>query len=335
MQLSRRSTSNMFSLTALLISTVSAVGQANGAKEVFKKASPAIMVIMALDDNDQPMSLGTGFYIKSDLVATNLHVVRKAKKLRVFGALDQKERRIKGIHAVSTDHDIAVLSMEDVGEPLICATSVLEAGDPVFAIGNPRGLEATLSTGIVSGIRKQDKTSLYQITAPISPGSSGGPVLNDKAQVVGIASSYIDAGQNLNFAVDVKHLAEAIASNPSGEARNIDTVSEGTTRSEQRKATVESVRVVSPEFSAEADKLIWNLSIKNEGDKAVKNVDLLILVIDGDNKELIHFVRRRVDLSVPPKLAKRAYLAEKVNFFTSKSLQWHCEYRILNFDYDE
>src|SRR2546429_605866 len=121
MHSSRCSIPAALSLTTLLIQAASATGQAPGAKEVFKKAGPSIMVIVALDDNDQPVSLGSGFYVKSNLVATNLHVIRKAKKLRVLGALDQKERKVKGVHAVSTDHDIAVLTMEDTVEPLTCA----------------------------------------------------------------------------------------------------------------------------------------------------------------------------------------------------------------------
>ena len=80
-------------------------------KEVYKKACPSVMVIIALDENDQPMSLGTGFYAKNDLIATNLHVVRNAKKIRVFTTTDQKERKVKGIHAVNADHDLAILRM--------------------------------------------------------------------------------------------------------------------------------------------------------------------------------------------------------------------------------
>ena len=76
-----------------------------------------------------------------------------------------------------------------------------------MAIGNPHGLERSLSTGVVSGIRRGDEdTIFYQITAPISPGSSGCPVMDDKGQVLGVATFMIPSGQNLNFAVPSKYI---------------------------------------------------------------------------------------------------------------------------------
>ena len=329
---------------ALMASLTRHSGAQNStAKEVYKKTVPSVVVIISLDQNDQPVSLGTGFYVRGDLVATNLHVVRKAKKIRVFGAVDQKERKVKGVHAVSSSNDLAVLTMQDTGDALSFASVRLEPGDSIFAIGNPRGLEATLSTGIVSAVRMSDKTSMYQVSAPISPGSSGGPVLNEKAEVVGIATSYLDSGQNLNFAVDVRHLGEAIASNPSNAIRPMGTLAEGTTPTESRKAVVETVRVVSPEmnggrdFSTDSYELTWDLSIKNDGDKSIKNVDMLILIYDKLNKEMVHSLRRRVELVVPSKLAKRTTLREGgLNFQTYRArFGWVCEFRVLSFEYDE
>jgi tetratricopeptide (TPR) repeat protein len=81
----------------------------------------------------------------------------------------------------------------------------------VFAIGNPEGLERTISQGIVSGVRKSDNRDLLQITTPISHGSSGGPILNSKGEVVGVAVGMLEDGQNLNFAVPVKFVAQLLA----------------------------------------------------------------------------------------------------------------------------
>ena len=78
-------------------------------------------------------------------------------------------------------------------------------GAPVVAVGNPQGLSRTVSTGIVSAVRLMDGRQMVQISAPISPGSSGGPVLNDRGEVVAIATSYLAEGQNLNFAVPVRY----------------------------------------------------------------------------------------------------------------------------------
>ena len=79
-------------------------------------------------------------------------------------------------------------------------------GDEVYAIGNPQGLEGTFSQGIVSSIRQIGSDTLFQITAPISPGSSGGPVLNAQGKVIGIAVATFSGGQNLNFAIPASYL---------------------------------------------------------------------------------------------------------------------------------
>jgi hypothetical protein len=83
----------------------------------------------------------------------------------------------------------------------------VSVGEPVVAIGNPIGLEYTVSTGIVSGIRQRAETfKMLQMTTPISPGSSGGPIIDEHGAVVGVATATIEAGQNLNFAVPARYL---------------------------------------------------------------------------------------------------------------------------------
>ncbi len=85
-------------------------------------------------------------------------------------------------------------------------------GDEVFAVGNPKGLEGTFSQGIVSSIRKTEKRNLLQITASISAGSSGGAILNDKGEVIGVAVGAIESGQSLNFAIPVLLLRPLVSS---------------------------------------------------------------------------------------------------------------------------
>jgi hypothetical protein len=82
----------------------------------------------------------------------------------------------------------------------------------VYAIGNPKGLTGTISEGIVSGIRDLSSKSLIQITAPISPGSSGGPIINNSGQVIGVAVGTLTSGQNLNFAIP-SSILESLISN--------------------------------------------------------------------------------------------------------------------------
>src|SRR5262249_43232002 len=83
-------------------------------------------------------------------------------------------------------------------------------GTKVYAIGNPKGFANTLSDGLVSGHRSLDRIAMIQTTAPISPGSSGGPLLGPDAKVVGVTTAIFKGGQNLNFAVPVSHVAKLL-----------------------------------------------------------------------------------------------------------------------------
>ena len=104
--------------------------------------------------------------------------------------------------------DLALLSVDDLPgfERLRISLTDPVVGDSVFVSGNPSGLQGSFSQGIVSGIRQVGRCRLLQITAPISPGSSGGPVVNTNCGVVGVAVSQVANGQNLNFAVHVMDL---------------------------------------------------------------------------------------------------------------------------------
>jgi len=100
--------------------------------------------------------------------------------------------------------------------PLALAAGVLRPGQVVYALGNPEGLTGTISQGIVSAAPRQFKEGTrIQVSAPISPGSSGGPVVNSSGEVVGIAESFLEEGQNLNFAVPVSLLSQLLKRTPS------------------------------------------------------------------------------------------------------------------------
>ncbi|MCH8343761.1 MAG: serine protease [Planctomycetes bacterium] len=120
---------------------------------------------------------------------------------------------VKGVVASDPEHDLVLLSVDGLkAAPLTVADSEQVAiGDQVYVVGNPQGLEGTFSAGIVSGIRKVGEDSLLQITAPISPGSSGGPVLNAQGEVIGVAVATFKGGQNLNFAIPSKYLSALMA----------------------------------------------------------------------------------------------------------------------------
>ena len=163
----------------------------------------ASTVSLVMEDNfKQPLSLGSGFIIDNGKVITNLHVIEDAKYGYVTISGESKKHKIEGYLVVDKTNDLALLSVPTlVGAPIEINGNNPEIGEKIYAIGNPKGLSGTISEGIISGIRTFDNEELIQITAPISPGSSGGPVINNNGELIGVSVGTLESGQNLNFAI--------------------------------------------------------------------------------------------------------------------------------------
>jgi tetratricopeptide (TPR) repeat protein len=163
---------------------------------------------------DDHIATGTGFIIGSDgIIATNYHLISELLEGKDTALLVKMENGAffitKDLISFNKDNDIALLKVEGKGLPKVKLTSTNKSkqGESIVVIGSPNGLETTVSEGIISGIRKKDE---LQITAPISPGSSGSPVFNSKGEVIGVVTSSIDSGQNLNFAIPVSYVASPL-----------------------------------------------------------------------------------------------------------------------------
>jgi len=115
---------------------------------------------------------------------------------------------------VDSRKDIAFLKIKaiDLKVLRVGSSSTAQVGDTVYSLSNPLGLPRTLSQGIISGIRQLDGYQLLQITAPISPGSSGGPLFNTKGEVIGITAAALEGGQSLNFAIPIDYARGMILS---------------------------------------------------------------------------------------------------------------------------
>ncbi len=179
-------------------------------KQIVERASPAVVRVEAGTDR-----VGTGFVVDaSGLIATNLHVVigRADLKVVLYGGTSVSVARIAG---VDPDHDLALLGI-DPPKPLpvlpLGNSDAMAAGDPVVAIGNPLGvLDYSVSNGLLSSVRRVGEDSVLVMSAPISQGSSGGPLFNEYGEVVGVTTAIITGGQNLNIAVPTKYLRELLA----------------------------------------------------------------------------------------------------------------------------
>ena len=194
--------------------------------ELYEQASPAVVSITAQSINPYRLqgrvsqSLGSGFIIQEDgLILTNSHVVFGKQSLVV--TLD--DGSIVPARLVGADpiFDVAVIQIPKPGKGTLPVlklgdSSSLREGEDVIAIGNPLGLDQTVTRGIVSGLNRllQDtpfslQEPLIQTDAPINPGNSGGPLLNRCGEVIGINAEIIPSAQNIGFAIPID-LAKAL-----------------------------------------------------------------------------------------------------------------------------
>lgn len=180
--------------------------------EAAKRYAPAVVVVKTA------RALGSGFFInKKGYLITNFHVIAGEKKIAVTQFLQEGKILRRVVHkdveivAVAPFHDIAVLRLKDPGNnitPVIFAPSEhLSIGEPVFAIGNPLGLDRTVTEGVLSQTHRNFGGILYlQVDAPVNPGNSGGPLFNARGQVIGVINMGVPSMEGLNFAIPARHI---------------------------------------------------------------------------------------------------------------------------------
>lgn len=181
---------------------------AKSASEVYEIASKSVVVVHNYDSRGKRQQLASGVVMPNGEVATNNHVTEKAVRLTVV--YNGKEYPASPRHC-DPERDICVLDVPNLNAPkvVIGNTSQLKVGARVYAIGSPRGLELTLSDGIVSGFREVEGGHYIQTTAPISSGSSGGGLFDEEGRLIGLPTFFLTEGQQLNFAVPVEWVLEA------------------------------------------------------------------------------------------------------------------------------
>ena len=174
---------------------------------IAKAGNGAIVSIIMSDKDGSPIAQGTGFLISKDgRIVTNYHVIKNGSSA-IVKLPDGAFFVVDGVLAFDKARDVAVIKAHGENfRPLTLGNSDrLQVGEEVVAIGNPLSLESTVSNGIVSGIRtvEEEGGKFLQVTTPISPGSSGGPLFNMAGEVVGITTLYLKGGENLNFAIPI------------------------------------------------------------------------------------------------------------------------------------
>jgi hypothetical protein len=300
---------------------------AQTARQLAQETFPSVVLLVMHDANGQPVALGSGFFVAEGVIVTNLHVVRGASSGQVKVIGQTKTYPITGVVGINANADIVLLEVTGARAPPLelAGNSDVAVGDVVYAVGNPEGLEGTFSQGIVSGIRGTEPDRLLQITAPISPGSSGGPIINSRGEVVGVAVATFREGQNLNFAVPASFVVPLLRD--MGKPRPLSTEPE-----------VQGMAKTPPAFGAETTKGVvgtdfkWigfgliSFAILSQTNSPVKDVRFLVVFYEGDKKHGFHAIDYVEGMTCPgeiilPNLPKRQdqFKSERLDCFQLSS----------------
>jgi hypothetical protein len=322
---------------AVVVLLGTSAAKAQTAQEIAKKAFGSTVLLVMEDTNGQPLSLGSGFFVRDGEVASNLHVIEGAARgyAKIVG--QKAKYDIEGITAVDPERDLVVLKLSGVRASTLALgiSDAVQVGETVFAVGNPQGLEGTFSQGIVSSIREVGTDKLLQITAPISPGSSGGPVLNGKGEVVGVSVATYRGGQNLNFAIPSSYLKTLLAK-------------AGPVRPLAQAKPAKAQRSILADLGGRntegvlGGQLLWGLqgeysfSLRNQLRENVRDIVCLVIFYDRQNTP-IEFDRVEYRGTIPAGLSKRVKSEVDASLRTltggglDKSSQTRIDFRILNF----
>lgn len=190
-------------LTVVLVAATTGISNGQSVQEIARVGLSSTVTLVVYDAGGRIQGNGSGFVVAPGLVLTNHHVIENAYDVEAVLLGGEEGSWIDSLVLADPRLDLALLAFAgDIGVPLILRDSDRpEIGETIFAVGSPLGLEGTFTQGIVSGYRDLGSTQLMQISAPVSPGSSGGPVMDAEGRVVGVVVASFADGQNLNFAV--------------------------------------------------------------------------------------------------------------------------------------
>jgi tetratricopeptide (TPR) repeat protein len=199
------------SLIAIFLVSASSARAQDILPELVRRIKPSAVAIETFDGRGEKLSRGSGFFIDTDRVVTNRHVIDAAVRAEVHSSTGIVYP-VKGVLAVDAEGDLALLKIDPAADqirPLALERTSPQEGESVVVIGNPLGLEGSVTNGIVSAVRDIPTFGrIIQITAPISPGSSGSPVVNMQGQVIGVATLQVTGGQSVNFAIPSERISQ-------------------------------------------------------------------------------------------------------------------------------
>jgi hypothetical protein len=244
---------NLVCVFGLSIAVVTASSvHAKSAVDVYENVYKSVVVVYGIDKDNNRSSIGSGVVLPSGDVATACHVLKDAVGSVVKHA--GMEYRASVEHA-DIDRDICLLRLPRAVSPSITfgSAEALRVGQRVYAVGAPKGLELTLSEGVVSSFRAVQDIRYIQTTAAVSPGSSGGGLFDEEGRLVGLLVFYLKDSQQLNFAVPVEWIPRARHHEPRAKTQQLQ---------EASKTTKPSLTASSDSQAMESDSQCQELSVQ-------------------------------------------------------------------------
>jgi hypothetical protein len=303
---------NIF-LTALLITLLPIMSYAElTTAEIAKNSLPSVVTIIALDENDQPLGLGSGFFINRDGdVATNHHVLEGSSKAIIKTLQGDKGNVLEIIKAdPELDLLVAKTSLKNTKPLPLGDSDTVIVGEDIIAIGNSAGSEGTVSKGITSGIGKADDYKFFQITAPISPGNSGGPVFNLSGKVIAVATAGHAEGQYLNFAVPINYIMEL------AKKKILLGFLPRKSRADSFFKDYSLVQIFDVHKTYNNDYLKLNFTVKNDSRYAIGNIKLFFIYKNHKGK-VISYAAKKMNDFILPQLAQQYKHVHRVKYLST------------------
>ncbi len=177
---------------------------------IVEQSKPSVVVV--LDGADERAILGAGFFVNPEgFVVTNFHVIENSNRIAIK-LYNENVYPVEVFH-VNKDLDIAILKISLVNLPTIRFgnSTKVKDGESVIAIGSPLGLDYSVASGIISNpSRVIDDKALMQISMPVYPGNSGGPLINSLGEVIGVTTLMLEGTQGIGFAIPINQVIENI-----------------------------------------------------------------------------------------------------------------------------
>lgn len=271
------------------------------AEEVYEKCSSATVQVNTTD------GIGSGFFIDQGKIVTNFHVIAGASNINVQ-TLSGKIYDDVTILGYNSELDIAILKISSSNKFLRMNQHGIKAGETVYTIGSSRGFSNTFTNGIVTSVNREfDNVNYIQTNAALSPGNSGGPLLNSYGEVMGINTMQYEDGQNLNFAITANQISKISTKNPLTEIEFWEkTISEYSDLFLMEDEALSSKMVTSQEFNLENN--VYGTMKPNETDyykftlTTYSNIGFAgmpFIIKDGDEKNVTFTIVDSNGVTIP------------------------------------